>query len=130
MTAREGDMMGTKYGGKLVGTSCFTIPIGYKKTDTGSMTLPTVSNIDYIIINQIGRECALSDSVSNVVNSIICNSIVLYKGCTAYIPVTGSSSTDIAAVAKYNTNGTILFSGYNNNNLRSEFINVELYSFI
>lgn len=128
MTAREGDMMGTEYGGKLVGTAYVKINASSKGTQ--SITLPSTSNIDYVIFRQIARP----DNASNVsgYNTIICNSILLCKGGSVCIPASqlGSSGKIASAIAKFNTNGSIVFSAYNDiYGIQEELLNIEMYSF-
>lgn len=130
MTAREGDMMGTEYGGKLVGTAYITLNSTNKASATQSITLPRISNIDYVIFRQISTQDGMSNSGSY--NAIICNSIVLYKDCSVYIPSDSVISTSkvVAAVAKFNTNGSIVFSSYDNiTGIRPTVLNIEMYSF-
>lgn len=130
MTAKEGEMMGTEYGGKLVGTAYITLNSASKASATQSITLPRISNIDYVIFRQISTPDSM-DSVGNY-NAIICNSIVLYKDCSVYIPADSLINTSkvVAAVAKFNTNGSIVFSSYDNiTGIRLTVLNIEMYSF-
>lgn len=130
MTAREGDMMGTEYGGKLVGTACVSLTASNKSSVTQSIILPSTSNIDYVIFRQICKPDSM-DSVGSY-NTIICNTIVLYKNCSVYIPASSVGNTDniIAAVAQFNTNESILFKSYSNTSgIHQERLNIEMYSF-
>lgn len=130
MTAKEGEMMGTEYGGKLVGTAYVSLKASNKSSVTQSITLPSTSNIDYVIFRQIAKPDS-AESVGSC-NVIICNSIVLYKNCSVYIPAAsiGNTSKIIAAIAKFNTNGSILFSSYDSiSGIQQEILNIEMYSF-
>lgn len=123
-------MMGTEYGGKLVGTAYVTINSTNKASVTQSITLPSTSNIDYVIFRQMAAPDNMGTSGSY--NCIICNSIVLYKNCSVYIPSTSVVNTSriIAATAKFNTNGSILFSPYDGiGGIQHEILNIEMYSF-
>lgn len=130
MTAKEGDMMGTEYGGKLVGTAYITLNAATKSSVTQSITLPSTSNIDYVILRQISTPDEMSNAGS--CNAIICNSIVLYKNCSVYIPSDSLMNTSkvVAAVAKFNADGSIVFSSYDKiTAIQHTVLNIEMYSF-
>ena len=122
-------MMGTEYGGKLVGSAY--VKINAKKSSaTQSITLPSTSNIDYVIFRQISRPDN-TGSTGNY-NTIICNSILLYKGGSVCVPASqlGNGSRLVAAIAKFNTNGSIVFSAYDDiSGTQEELLNIEMYSF-
>lgn len=130
MTAKEGDMMGTEYGGKLVGSAYVKINANKKGSANQSITLQSTSNIDYVIFRQLAR----SDNTGSTgnYNTIICNSILLYKGGSVCVPASqlGNTGKIVAAIAKFNTNGSIVFSAYDDiYGTQAELLNIEMYSF-
>lgn len=122
MTAREGDMMGTQYGGRLIGTACFTVPEGNSSLRSYSYS-GGFGNADYIILHIMGK-------TSNDTHMTILNSVVVYKDGEAYIPssTTKYNEMDISSVVRF-YDGKLEFNEYRNKYLRQEIINAEVYSF-
>lgn len=122
MTAREGDMMGTQYGGRLIGTTCFTVKEGSASLRTYSYA-GGFANADYIVLHIYGK----SGEGSNIK---ILNSVVVYKEGEAYIPSATNkyNEIDISSVVRF-YDGKLTFTEFNNKYLRQEIINAEMYSF-
>lgn len=123
MTAREGDMMGTQYGGRLIGTACFTVQEGGPSLRSYSYA-GGFGNADYIILHIMGKPSGDNTRMS------ILNSVVVYKDGEAYIPsaTTKYNEIDISAVVRF-YDGELVFTEYKNKYLRQEIINAEIYSF-